>query len=129
MTTSDADNKLRAAASTAADRPARPAAGRGLHGRCLANTVGRALAQAGGGDLPDRSRSVAGDLGDFGPARKARWRRRSDAGYLLTAGGRRPAAVAKGAGGVCDLLPGDAAARQHDRVGAVSAGEHVVAVG
>ena len=48
--------KLRTAAGAAVRRPARAAAGRGLWRGRLADAVGRALAQAGGGDLPDRGR-------------------------------------------------------------------------
>src|SRR3954452_7785226 len=84
-TTSDANAKCLVACGAAVRRPARAAAGRRLRDERLADAVGRAVAQAGSRDLPDRARRAAGDLGAVGAVRTA-WRRRRDAGELHAAG-------------------------------------------
>src|SRR3954471_21215349 len=95
-TTSDAGAKFFAWRGAADHRPARAAAVRFLRDERLADAVGRAMAQAGGGDLSHRAWRAAGDLGAVGAARTTWQRRRSDAGDLHAAVRQRssPAAPA-----------------------------------
>src|SRR6266404_4625920 len=88
-TTNDISAKFFACLDAADHRPARAAAVRPLRNERLADAVGRAMAQAGRGDLSHRAWRAARDLGAVGAARTTWRRRRTDAGDLHAAGRQR----------------------------------------